>query len=331
MNIKSLAYLTLFGLLAPLSPAQEGDVDDEVESTSWKSEIREAPVSEATREALKRKYEAFVRCGEPVRVYLDVAWTPDNGAFYWCCQWAGRRLLVGEIAPEQLREMLTCPSHQYDGDTLDFGMNLRLEQEGGETQDVSFCPVPELGMDFINVAYNLYLPELHKAVWALLEKRLHLEDRFDCGIDAKDSPFVKAVKDGDAEKLAELLKAGADPNEKDSFGTPVLAVVAAERDVDTVRLLLDAGADVDAVDALGATALMYAGNEECVELLLKAGANPNKRTPDGLTPLMFFRALRGYWGDKQAVIDLLLQYGADPTLKDNYGMSAADYADRIKD
>ncbi len=57
-----------------------------------------------------------------------------------------------------------------------------------------------------------------------------------------------------------------------------------------VKALLAARADVNVVDKHGYTPLLYAatidfGDAETVELLLRAGANPNVKTKDGKTAL----------------------------------------------
>jgi ankyrin repeat protein len=80
-------------------------------------------------------------------------------------------------------------------------------------------------------------------------------------------------------------------------------------------------------------------NSEIVELLLNAGADPNGRYHRSMTPLSM--AVVGYEyfsnpeieeydeaGEESAlkIIDLLLQYGADPRLKIAYGASAYDEA-----
>ena len=81
-------------------------------------------------------------------------------------------------------------------------------------------------------------------------------------------------------------------------------------DVEMMKLLLAAGANVHAVTRVGAIPpLLLAcanGNPAALELLLKAGANPNSTNANGTTALMIAAAS----GNSDAV-KLLLDEGAD--------------------
>jgi len=117
-----------------------------------------------------------------------------------------------------------------------------------------------------------------------------------------------AVEDGDIEKVRSLLKAGANVNEADSFGT-ALHEAAKNRRSDIIRILLDAGADVNSRDQWGDTPLYWAaykGPIESVKLLLDKGAEVNATDNAGSTPLM--SAAEGIHAD---IIKLLISRGAD--------------------
>lgn len=144
--------------------------------------------------------------------------------------------------------------------------------------------------------------------------------------------FWEAATTGAADRVRELI--AEDPGllaarSSDGFTALHLAVFFGHPEI--ARALLDSGADVTArtTNALdnqplhAAVAGVIAGRLDCVRMLLDAGAPANERQSGGSTPLM--SAAQN--GDGP-VLDLLLDRGADPGLKDDEGRSAADHADR---
>ncbi|HEX4133749.1 MAG TPA: ankyrin repeat domain-containing protein [Bryobacteraceae bacterium] len=92
------------------------------------------------------------------------------------------------------------------------------------------------------------------------------------------TPLSEAAALGNANIMEALLKAGADPNSRDTAdGETVLMVTARSGNADAVRALLDHKADVNATETYrGQTALMWAAAErhpEVVRLLLQHGAD----------------------------------------------------------
>lgn len=105
------------------------------------------------------------------------------------------------------------------------------------------------------------------------------------GSDAQGS-VVETVQRGDSEALSMALESGADPNEKDRWGTPALGLAAGRGDLEVVRLLLAGGGDANLASAVGNTPLMIAaarGRKEAVQALLEAGADPSASNDWGLT------------------------------------------------
>ncbi|HEY4606108.1 MAG TPA: ankyrin repeat domain-containing protein [Acidimicrobiia bacterium] len=101
---------------------------------------------------------------------------------------------------------------------------------------------------------------------------------------------------------------------------------------ETVRALIDAGADVSArtTNALDNEPLhaAVAGSEprarlDCARMLVEEGADVNGRQSGGFTPLM--SAARN--GDDE-LTGLLLARGANPTLEDDDGLTAATHAEQ---
>ena len=102
---------------------------------------------------------------------------------------------------------------------------------------------------------------------------------------------------------------------------------AAEGHEQIVKLLLDSGADINKVTNGGFTPLTWAAvkkNDKTVKLLLDSGADPNKVQENGLTPL-YIAAFYGY----DQIVKLLLDFGADINKTNKYGktplMMAAFY------
>ena len=100
--------------------------------------------------------------------------------------------------------------------------------------------------------------------------------------------LIKAVKEGDLERVRNLLDEGADVNAR--CGEPLIEAVLAGH-TEIVQLLLERGADPDAKDEEHAiTVLMYAAQEadvEIVRLLLGAGAGVNVWDWMGQTAWMY--------------------------------------------
>lgn len=93
------------------------------------------------------------------------------------------------------------------------------------------------------------------------------------------TPLTEALHDKNLPAFKMLLKAGASPNKKCSFGAggaPLHFAVSNEL-LEAVKLLIAAGANLEARDCNKATPLIYAarhGQVEIIKVLLKAGANP---------------------------------------------------------
>ncbi len=116
-----------------------------------------------------------------------------------------------------------------------------------------------------------------------------------------------------------ILSAAASP-------FPPLVEAARGGDAPRIRRLVAQGADPDAILYANTewTPLLHAVHRNqlaSVAALLDAGADPNRPSPDGMTPLMF---AAGY--GEQAIVRLLLRRGANPRLRDRAGDAALDYA-----
>jgi ankyrin repeat protein len=158
----------------------------------------------------------------------------------------------------------------------------------------------------------------------------------DAASDFGITPLLQASRTGDAPMVDLLLRAGANPSRAHPEGETPLMAASRAGSVAAVRLLITRGVDVNAVESFQkTTALMWAageGHTEVVDLLLEAGADPNRQAhitslterhnadhpTGGFTALML--AARN--GD-EATVRRLVARGANVNLKNGDDASAA--------
>lgn len=173
--------------------------------------------------------------------------------------------------------------------------------------------------------------------------------------------FFVAVRRDDARTIKTLLARGFDPNTVDETGQPalmlafnmesyrameallaspdikaelrnsrgesLLMLAAIRGDVRLAKWLIDGGADVNKT---GWTPLHYACSGtspqqvEMARLLLENAAYIDAESPNGSTPLM----MAAMYGTTDT-LRLLLDEGADATLRNQQGLTAIDFAQRV--
>ncbi|HMA12749.1 MAG TPA: ankyrin repeat domain-containing protein [Steroidobacteraceae bacterium] len=132
------------------------------------------------------------------------------------------------------------------------------------------------------------------------------------GADAREAAdaLLQAAYEGDAARVARLIKAGAPVNEANVFGATPMGEAARRGDTAVLKVLLEAGADPESPNAEGQTALMSVartGNVEAAKLLLKHGAKIDAREKwGGQTALMWASAQ-----NQPDMIRFLASKGAD--------------------
>ena len=139
-------------------------------------------------------------------------------------------------------------------------------------------------------------------------------------LNAIDKISLKMVDpDASEEEIIKEIMALPDINQTDSADYSLLILASSYRKIGIVRALLEKGADIHHADKhQGLTALHVAverGAFEIVQLLLQNGASVHTKDAWGNIPL--FRASHMDLN----VIDLLLSYGSDYNMANNFGIS----------
>jgi uncharacterized protein len=172
--------------------------------------------------------------------------------------------------------------------------------------------------------------------------------------------LLEAARLGNESLALRLLLRGVDPNIREKTAGPVIVYAAREKSFGVVRALaVDPRTILDAPNAQKETALMYAalhGDLETVKFLVQKGAEVNREgwsplhyaassghtevikfllenhayidaaSPGNITPLMLTAR-----HNQTSASRLLIEEGADPSLKSDQGFTAADYWKRTKD
>ena len=138
----------------------------------------------------------------------------------------------------------------------------------------------------------------------------------------KTEELLEAVKEGNLEKVTELLDAGVDVNTKGEYEMSVLVIaISMGINIGIVKLLLDRGAEAGTIDGTGVTPLLWAvgsGKVNVVKLLLDHGIDPNTASEkDECTPLMMATI-----SDSSEIVKILLDAGAKTDTKDEHDRTA---------
>ena len=151
-----------------------------------------------------------------------------------------------------------------------------------------------------------------------------------------DTALVSSAIHNNYPVLRALLEAGANPDAT-GWGDSRVPMLKVGNSVVTC-LLLRYGADPNRRDARGETSLMSAaevGDDRKARLLSENGANPDLQDSQGRTPLM--HALTGALQlqhsfvsarSKDVVAKLLIKAGADVSIQDKRGRDALAYAEK---
>ena len=163
-------------------------------------------------------------------------------------------------------------------------------------------------------------------------------------IDIQDSrsrtPLLVAAYRHNQKAAAALLRLGANPKARDSDRFDMLTIAVSQHDLEMFKLALANGADPRAVTGpYDGTALILAahlGQVEMAKALIEAKAPLDHVNALGWTALITAVVLGNGDKDHVAIVEALVNSGADTEIKDRGGMTALAhararrYADMIK-
>lgn len=145
---------------------------------------------------------------------------------------------------------------------------------------------------------------------------------------AAKSPLMRAVADGDSFSAQTLIKQGADVNIKDSNGYSALTHAVIKGHKDIAKILLENKANLRVTDVYGNNLLLIAAsscNSEMLQFLIDNGLELNSKNNEGATALhntaQCYKSHKSYSSTK-----LLIEKGADASIKDSYGLTPLNYA-----
>ncbi len=151
----------------------------------------------------------------------------------------------------------------------------------------------------------------------------------DRGIPFTSDCFGTYIEKDKLEIVNEFLEAGMSINSRDDTGTPMLNIACRSDNFEFVQMFLELGADLNAVsEDRGYTAVMDAvwrGNEKITKFLIDQGAELNTINKEGQSNLIL-----AVGANRENIVRLLAENGADPDVRDMMGMSAYNYATLFK-
>ena len=162
----------------------------------------------------------------------------------------------------------------------------------------------------LSIAKNTEIADMLYAAGADVNAKLY----------GRDVPIISyCVSFGPKEMVQWFIDHGVDVAKAKGDGpiSPTLLFEAGTPEI--AEILLDHGVDINVRDDEGMTAMfrieqLVPHPSKIVQVLLKHGADPNMRAVEGYTPLMAAR--------DGATVDVLIAAGADPTAKDDRGITA---------
>lgn len=141
------------------------------------------------------------------------------------------------------------------------------------------------------------------------------------GVHAQQERLADLIQDSKRRAAVEMIRLGADVNERQVDGTTPLHWAVYNSDVELTNMLLSREADPNIINRFGSFPLAEAvklGHVELVRALLEAGADPNLANPDGQTALMLSTTTGIF-----EIADLLVDHGADVNARERFREQSA--------
>ena len=161
------------------------------------------------------------------------------------------------------------------------------------------------------------------------KKRLAKNKLLNRGIPFTSDCFGTYIAKNKLEIVEEFLEAGMSVNSRDDTGTPMLNIACRNDNFEFVEMILNLGAELNAIsEDRGYTAVMDAvwrGNEKITKFLISKGAELNTINKEGQTNLIL-----AVGANRENLVKILAENGADPDVRDMMGMSAYSYASLFK-
>lgn len=131
--------------------------------------------------------------------------------------------------------------------------------------------------------------------------------------------------DHDDEIKRLILNGDIDINIRNRSGETLLHQLLPLVGPEMVKWMIDHGSEVDP------SALFDVNDPETTKILLEKGVSPNFQDIDGETPLYYNISEVLFNGGSLHIVEVLLQYGADPTIKNEQGQSSLDLVIKYND
>lgn len=141
------------------------------------------------------------------------------------------------------------------------------------------------------------------------------------------TPIIVAAEEGDAVRVRQLLTKGVQVDAVDDCRWTAMMRAAASGHADIVITLLEHGAAIDHREKSGYTAVMAAvinNHPDMLAALLRRGADVNVQETEGGNSALMWAAKDG----NAAMLQMLLEAGADPALRNKAGETARDLSDQ---